>query len=91
MTKEGLVPETAQMTIRVFYPNPIKGLNVVGTESDRLDCISKIFKVKYLYKNDPLYHELVFIDENGIRHQIIGLAYHLEEKLPHSGGIDAEA
>ena len=76
------------VTIRVFYPNPLPWL---PNHSEAIDKISKLYNVTYLWKNDPIYHELVFADEFNVRHQIIGLAYHMEEKLESHGGIDVEA
>jgi hypothetical protein len=56
-----------------------------------LDYFSEEFKVSYLYKLDPIYHELCFTDDKGIRHQFIGLPYHVEEKMEDAGGIDGQA
>lgn len=72
-------------TIRVFYPNPL------SIEYGGLDAISKLYNVTFIFKNDPIYHELVFIDDKNVQHQIIGLAYHMEQKLASDGGIDVEA
>jgi hypothetical protein len=69
-------------TIRVFYPNPI------SSGYQNVDTISKVYNVTYIIALDPIYHELVFIDDQKTRHTIIGLAYHLEEKLENAGGID---
>lgn len=78
------------MTIRVFYPNPVN-TDKYYTLPIGIDGISKLHNVTYIEKCDPIYHELVFIDENKVRHQIIGLAYHLEEKMGDAGGIDGVA
>jgi hypothetical protein len=88
MPREGEVPKEAKMTIRVFYPNPI----ISHDEPWRgIDFISRLFNVSYLERYDPIYHELVFIDDKQVRHHVIGLAYHLEETMPDSGGIDGQA
>ena len=79
------------VTIRVFYPNPLPGSYGNSDCPEAIDKISKLYNVTYLWKNDPIYHELVFADEFNVRHQIIGLAYHMEEKLESHGGIDVEA
>lgn len=75
MSKEG-APEASgvRMTIRVFYPNPVD-----SNSRNPMDRISEAYEVSYLWKMDPVYHELVFEDSRGIRHSIIGLAYHVEE------------
>jgi len=88
MPREGEVPASAKMTIRVFYPNPTCGSTVLW---QGLDFISHLYEVSYLERLDPIYHELVFIDKKGIRHRIIGLAYHVEETMEDSGGIDGQA
>lgn len=80
MNQQGIPP--AGTTIRIFYPNPVKS----GYQN--IDTISKIYNVSYLEVLDPIYHELVFIDDKKTRHRIIGLAYHLEEKMEDAGGID---
>ena len=82
-----------EMTIRVFYLGTLPGHFPPSSESIHgfLDYFSEEFKVSYLYKLDPIYHELCFSDDKGIRHQFIGLPYHVEEKLPDSGGIDGQA
>jgi hypothetical protein len=87
MPKEGEVPKSAQMVIRVFYPNPICSPNNLW---QGVDYISRLYKVHYLERYDPIYHELVFIDDKKIRHHIIGLAYHLEETMDDSGGLDGQ-
>lgn len=93
MNKQG---EVYNCKIRVFYPNPIGGITshtVSGLQNSRpnpLDDISKEYNVTYLEVLDPIYHELVFYDDNKTRHRIIGLAYHLEEKLEDANGIDAK-
>jgi hypothetical protein len=81
------------MTIRVFYPNPV-GYNQASHEyidTHGLAAISKLYNVTYIMTLDPIYHELVFIDDKQTRHTIIGLAYHLEEKMEEAGGIDVQA
>jgi hypothetical protein len=84
MSREGQV-NPGSMWIRVFYPNPIPGTY----QGNPLNLISTEYEVSYLYKLDPIYHELVFSDTKGIRHSIIGLAYHMRETLAESGGVDA--
>jgi hypothetical protein len=83
MQNEGVYPP-GKMTIRVFYPNPLS--DWIGTSP--LDGISKLHQVSYLEILDPIYHELVFIDDKKVRHHIIGLPYHVEEKMEDAGGID---
>lgn len=84
-------PATPGITIRVFYPNPT-GYNLGPNPNPQgLDAISRLYNVTYIITLDPIYHELVFIDDKQTRHSIIGLAYHLEEKMEDAGGIDAQA
>lgn len=81
MSKEG-APEASgvRMTIRVFYPNPVNAnFSMKHRPEHYLDTISDVYTVSYLWKMDPVYHELVFEDIDGVRHSIIGLAYHVEE------------
>jgi hypothetical protein len=93
MIKQGPV---SKCTIRVFYPNPIGHITtgtVSGLDSARpnpIDDISKEYNVVYLEVLDPIYHELCFIDDKGIRHRIIGLAYHMQETVEESHGVDAQ-
>lgn len=87
MLKQGQVPSGSWMKIRVFYPNELPGTY----QGSPLNLISTEYEVSYLEVLDPIYHELVFIDKSGIRHRIVGLAYHLRESMPDSGGIDAQA
>jgi hypothetical protein len=91
MQKEGK-PEGV-MTIRVFYLGTMPGKMDPSSGSIRgyRDYFSEVFTVSYLWKNDPIYHELVFVDDKGVRHQFIGLPYHVEEKMPASCGIDGQA
>lgn len=88
MPREGEVPREAEMTIRVFWPNSVSSHKYEWTG---LDFISHSYKVSYLEKLDPIYHELAFIDDKGVRHQFVGLAYHIEEKMGNAGGIDGQA
>ena len=88
MPKEGPVLPGTQMTIRVFYPNPVIS---PSQPWQGIDFISQSYKVIDLVRYDPIYHELVFIDDKIVRHHIIGLAYHLEETLQDPGGIDVQA
>lgn len=86
-----------KMTIRVFFPNPVPidhtaikmGWAMKHPYKVPLDSISQLYNVSYLWKNDPIYHELVFQDDKGNRHSIIGLAYHMEETMDSAEGIDA--
>lgn len=93
MIKQGQV---AGMRIRVFYPNPIGSIThgtIAGTSLARpnpLDDISTEYNVTYLEVLDPIYHELCFIDDKGIRHRIIGLAYHVQETMEQADGIDGQ-
>jgi len=90
MLKQGKPEAGSSMRIRVFYPNPIGTIpGIVGPT--QINAISKEYEVFYLEVLDPIYHELVFIDKEGTRHRIIGLAYHLTETLPSAGGIDGSA
>ena len=84
MAREGEVPKSAGMTIRVFWPNPLPGTYT----GNPLNLISSVFQVSYLEKLDPIYHELAFIDEKGKRHQFVGLAYWIEEIMAEAGGVD---
>ena len=86
MATEGKV-EKGTMTIRVFYPNQLGS----HTGGNRLDLISKQYVVTYLEVCDPIYHELCFYDDHNTRHRIIGLPYHIEERIEDSGGVDAQA
>lgn len=83
-------PKNGSMKIRVFYPNPISTTFGSDPIPKRVDMISEEFTISYLERLDPIYHELVFIDIKGIRHQIVGLAYHLTEPMPESLGVDAQ-
>jgi len=74
------------MRIRVFYPNPLPGTY----SGNPLNGISIEYNVTYLFKNDPIYHELVFVDDKNVRRQIIGLAYIVEETLETSDGVDGQ-
>ena len=47
-------------------------------------------KFSYLEKLDPIYHELAFIDMIGVRHQFVGLAYHVEETMPSACDVDSQ-
>lgn len=85
MIKQGVVPPGTR--IRVFFPNPLPGTY----QGNPKNLISEEYEVSYLEVLDPIYHELVFIDPTGIRHRIVGLAYHLQEAMPDSGGIDGQA
>jgi hypothetical protein len=87
MPKEGEVPKSAQMTIRIFYPNPVCGPSTLWAG---IEYISQLYKATYIEKWDPIYHEIVFIDDKGKRHSILGLACHLEETMEDSGGIDGQ-
>lgn len=71
--------------IRVFFPNPLPG-TYTGSPKN---LISEEYEVLFIDRIDPIYHELVFIDKHSIRHRIIGLAYHMREKMADAGGIDA--
>jgi len=79
-----VIPGT--MKIRVFYPNRLSK----DWAASPLDRISIEYNVTYLFKNDPIYHELVFVDDKNIRRQIIGLAYIVEETLETSDGVDGQ-
>jgi hypothetical protein len=79
-----VIPGT--MKIRVFYPNPLPGTY----SGNPISAISEVHNVTYLFKNDPIYHELVFVDDKNIRRQIIGLAYIVEETLEKSDGVDGQ-
>jgi len=79
-----VIPGT--MKIRVFYPNPLPGTY----SGSPLDGISIAYNVTYLFKNDPIYHELVFVDDKNVRRQIIGLPYILEEILEKADGVDGQ-
>lgn len=85
-------PQNA-MTIRVFYLGNMPG--PINPQSDSihgyLDYFSEVFKVSYILKLDPIYHELCFIDDKGIRHQFIGLPYHVEETMELACDIDGQA
>lgn len=85
-SKKVFGPEQVIMKIRVFYPNP---LNKNYDSDYPLDFISKEYDVEVLEINDPIYHQLVFTTTDGTRHQIIGLAYHIEEKLVAANGVEA--
>lgn len=87
MPNEGQPALGTDFTIRVFYPNP---LPYSSTAQGPLDFISKEYKVSYLIDLDPVYHKCVFIDDKGIRHNFMGMAYHVTEKVPAAGGIDAQ-
>lgn len=78
-----------KMKIRVFYVSTIPGSQCYKV-TDSLHKISEEFEVSYLWKLDPIYHELCFTDLKGIRHQFVGLPYHVTEEIPASGGIDAQ-
>jgi hypothetical protein len=82
-----------KMTIRVFYLGTLPGQFPPSSRNIHgfLDYFSEEFTVSYIYKLDPIYHELCFADDKGVRHQFIGLPYHVEEKMESSGGIDGEA
>lgn len=82
MIKQGQV---AGMRIRVFYPNPIG-----YKRPNPLDDISIEYNVTYLEVLDPIYHELCFIDDRGVRHRIIGLAFHVQESMEKADGIDVQ-
>jgi hypothetical protein len=79
-----------EMTIRVFYVGTFPSQDVRSV-NHWLDNVSEVFKVTYLLKLDPIYHELCFVDHKGIRHQFVGLPYHVEEKLSDAGDIDGQA
>jgi hypothetical protein len=76
-------PNELEMRIRVFWPNSIS--HSLGG----IDYISQEYIVDTLEVNDPIYHQLVFIDNEGRRHQIVGLAYHIIEEAKKANGIDA--
>ncbi|MGC1582605.1 MAG: hypothetical protein WA766_14045 [Candidatus Acidiferrales bacterium] len=86
MTREGEVAKSAKMTIRVYFPNPLPKYPF----GEPLDSISILYEVSYLEKLDPIYHELAFIDMIGVRHQFVGLAYHVEETMPSACDVDSQ-
>lgn len=86
MTTQGQPAPGSEMRIRVFYPNP---LIATSQPTAPIDLISKEYVVSYIIAFDPIYHEVIFVDDQNIRRRFLGLACEITEKMPDACGIDA--